>query len=164
MSTKKILVVDDDIDVINIIQTILENEGLHVVTANCAKDAWTKLANFTPDLAILDVMMTTEYEGFELAKSLIENPKFKLLPILIQTSVEVLSVSDPDVIQMAKEYRKNMDSKDLEVLLIQNMNSGVAGVDYITKDGKNVWVPVSGFIPKPIDAKKLLPEIKRLLA
>lgn len=164
METKKILVVDDDIDVINIIQTILENENYEVVTANSSAEAFEKLNNFTPDLAILDVMMTSQFEGFEMAEKLGKDAKYKNLPILIQTSVEVLSVSDPDIIQMAKEYRKNMDSKDLEVLLIQNMKAGVAGVDYKNEKGETVWVSVSGFIPKPIDAKKLLPEVKRLLA
>jgi hypothetical protein len=114
-------------------------------------------------MAILDVMMTSYFEGFDMAKKIFETPEFKNMPILIQTSIDVLSVSDPDVIQMAKEYRKSMDSKDLEVLLIQNMNTGIAGIDYQSPDGNSYWIPVNGFIQKPVNAKKLIPEVKRLL-
>jgi DNA-binding NtrC family response regulator len=45
METKKIIIVDDDIDVINILETILRNEGYQVITANNSKEAWEKMAN-----------------------------------------------------------------------------------------------------------------------
>ena len=77
MKSKKILIVDDDIDVINVIQTILEHEGYEVSSANNKKEGLEKAREIKPDLAILDVMMTTHYEGFELAKELTSDPDFK---------------------------------------------------------------------------------------
>ena len=163
MDNKKILVVDDDIDVVAVLQTILENEGYQVVTAHNKVDGIKKAVEEKPAIAILDVMMTTHFEGFELARELFENDVTKAIPRLMQTSIDVLSTNNPDVIGMAREFRKNPDYKELEVLLIEDSKSKKAGIDYRTRDGKNVWVPVDGFLHKPVDSKKLLPEIERLL-
>jgi len=163
METKKILVVDDDIDVINIIETILTNEGYTVITANDKIEGLKKLKSEKPDLAVLDVMMTTHFEGFEMAKEIIEAPEFKNIPVLIQTSIEVLQTSENDVVKMAHEYRKSMSSRDLDVLLVENKATGKAGVDYLNEEGKSVFVSVSGFVKKPVDSKKLLPAIEKLL-
>lgn len=164
METKKILVVDDDIDVINIIETILTNEGYKVITANDKVEGLKKLKSEKPDLAVLDVMMTTHFEGFELAQEILNSTEFKNLPILIQTSIEVLQTSEQDVVKMAHEYRKSMSSRDLDVLLVENKLNGKAGVDYLNEEGKSIFVPVSGFVKKPVDSKKLLPAIKLLLS
>jgi len=163
MSTKKILVVDDDIDVINIIETILTNEGYIVITANDKKEGWNKMKTEKPDLAVLDVMMTTHFEGFEMAKEMIDSPEFKGIPVLIQTSIDILQTNQQDVVRMAHEYRKSMTSRDIDVLLIENLETGKAGVDYMSEDGRSIFIPVSGFIRKPVDSKKLLPAIAKLL-
>lgn len=163
METKKILIVDDDIDVITIVQTILKNEGFTVIAANDKKEGMKKIREEKPDLAILDVMMTTHYEGFELAKEITDDPELKRMPVLMQTSIDILTTTKPDVQAMAREFRKNPGFKDLHVILVKDINSGQAGVDYLSEDGKSIWFPVSGFIRKPVDAKKVVPEIKRIL-
>ena len=162
-TTKKILVVDDDIDIINILQTILSNEGYQVVTANDKKEGLEKMKAEKPDLAILDVMMTTQYEGFELAKEIRETPEIKDIPVLLQTSIYVMETSDNDMITMAHEFRKTLSDKELQVLLIRNSVSGQAGIDYVDENKKTLWVPVSGFVAKPVDSKKLLPQIEKLI-
>jgi CheY-like chemotaxis protein len=163
MEKKKIIIVDDDVDVIAVIQTILENEGYEVISASNKVDGIKKAKEHKPALAILDVMMSTHFEGFELAKELSEDPGLKSMPKIMQTSIDVLPTNNQDVISMAREFRKNPDYKELEVLLIEDTKTKKAGIDYRTKDGKNVWVPVDGFLHKPVDSKKLLPEIKRLI-
>jgi CheY-like chemotaxis protein len=163
MEKKKIIIVDDDVDVIAVIQTILENEGFEVIIANNKVEGIKKAKEHKPALAILDVMMTTHFEGFELAKELYEEPSLKGMPRLMQTSIDVLPTNNQDVISMARELRKNPEYRELEVLLIEDPKTKKAGIDYRTKEGKNVWVPVDGFLHKPVDSKKLLPEIKRLI-
>jgi CheY-like chemotaxis protein len=163
MEKKKILIVDDDIDVIAIIKTILESEGFEVISAINKVEGIQKAKEHKPALAILDVMMTTHFEGFELARELYEEPSLKNMPRLMQTSIEVLPTNNQDVISMARELRKNPEYRELEVLLIEDPKTRKAGIDYRTKDGKNVWVPVDGFLHKPVDSTKLLPEIKRLI-
>ena len=160
---KKILVVDDEVDVINALSTILETEGYKVITSDNKKEA-LKLANAAlPDLAILDVMMATHYEGFELAKDLVNDPECKNIPILMHTSIEVFTTNDESVREMASEFRQNPDFKELQVILVKDNVSGKAGIDYRAEDGSLVWVPVSGFLKKPVDPKKLLEEVKSLV-
>lgn len=163
METKKILIVDDDIDVITIIETILKKEGYEVIAANDKKEGMKKIRETKPDLAMLDVMMTTHYEGFELAKEITDDPELRKIPVLMQTSIDILTTTKPDVQAMAREFRKNPGFKDLHVILVKDINTGKAGVDYLSEDGKSIWFPVDGFLRKPVDAKKILPEIHRIL-
>jgi len=162
-STKKILVVDDDIDVINVLQTILKNEGYEVVYANGKNEGLELLKAEKPDLAIFDVMMSTRFEGFELAKAVRELDEFKNLPVILQTSIYVIETSENDMIKLAHEFRKSMDNKELDALLVQNTITGEAGIDYYDENKKNVWVPVSAFVKKPVDSKVLLPLIEKFL-
>lgn len=163
METKKVLIVDDDIDVITIIETILRKEGYIVISANDKVEGMKKIRQEKPDLAILDVMMTTHYEGFELAKEITDDPELQKIPVLMQTSIDILTTTKPDVQAMAREFRKNPGFKDLHVILVKDINSGKAGVDYLSEDGRSIWFPVDGFVRKPVDAKKILPEIKKIL-
>jgi CheY-like chemotaxis protein len=163
METKKILIVDDDIDVITIIQTILKKEGYEIISANDKKEGMKKIREEKPDLAILDVMMTTHYEGFELAKEIIDATILQKLPVLMQTSIDILTTTKPDVQAMAVEFRKNPGFKDLHVILVKDINTDKAGIDYLSEDGKSIWFPVDGFLKKPVDSKKVLSEIKRIL-
>lgn len=163
METKKILIVDDDIDVITVIETILTKEGFKVISANDKTEGMKMIKSERPDMAILDVMMTTHYEGFELAKEINDDDELSKMPVLMQTSIDVLTTTKPDVQAMAREFRKNPGFKDLHVILIRDVNSGKAGVDYLSEDGRSIWFPVDGFVKKPVDARKVVPEIKRIL-
>jgi len=163
MESKKILIVDDDIDVITIIETILRKEGFNVISATNKVEGMQKIKEEKPDLAILDVMMTTHYEGFELAKELTDDPNLKKMPVLMQTSIDILTTTKPDVQSMAREFRKNQGFKELHVLLVKDINTGKAGVDYLSEDGNSIWFPVDGFLRKPVDANKVVPEIKKIL-
>jgi len=103
MKNKKILIVDDDVDLITAIKAILENQKYTVVTAHNKNEGWEKLRNENPDLAILDVMMDTSHEGFEMAREIKKDPKFTDLPILMLTSISEITginfqaaASDPD--------------------------------------------------------------------
>jgi CheY-like chemotaxis protein len=158
---KKILIVDDDIDVITVIETILTKEGYEVHSAMNKKEGVEKLRAIKPNLAILDVMMTTQYEGFELAQEILNNPEFKDIPFLIQSSIDVLVTSKASVQEMAHEFRKDPNFKDLQVLLIKNVADGSAGIDYRSEDGKVHFFPVKGFVRKPVDAQRVLPEIAK---
>ena len=160
---KRILIVDDDVDVITIVETILTKEGYEVISASNKIEGMEMLKTEKPDLAILDVMMTTPYEGFELANEIIANPDLKNLPFLIQTSIDVLTTTKVSVLDMAREFRKDPNFKDLQVLLVKNITDNTAAIDYISKEGKTSYFPVGGFVRKPIDPKLLLAEIEMLL-
>ncbi len=163
MSTKKILIVDDDVDIINMLKAILKREGYEVIAANNKNEAIKAAEENKPDMAILDVIMTTHYEGFELANELKTDDKFRGIPVCMLTSIDVLVTTRESVREMAREYRQTPEYNELKVILVRNENTGKAGVDYLTEDGKSVWLPVDGFIAKPVQAEKILPEVKKHL-
>lgn len=158
---KKILIVDDDIDVITAIETILKKQGYEVYSAMNKKEGIEMLRKIKPNLAILDVMMTTHYEGFELAQEILNNPEFKDIPFLMQSSIDIFVTSNASIQAMAHEYRQNPEYKDLQVLLLKNITDGSAGIDYRDEQGKTHLFPVKGFVRKPVDANRIIPEIEK---
>jgi CheY-like chemotaxis protein len=162
-NTKKILLVDDDIDIIITLKTILKSKGYEVVSAMNKKEGIDKLRNEKPDLVILDVMMTTHYEGFEMARLMLSSEEFRNTPFLIQSSIDILMTDKASVQEMAREYRKDPNFKDLQVLLVKNITDGTAGIDYMDENGKTHWFSVRGFIRKPVDADRIIPEIEKNL-
>lgn len=84
----KILVVDDDPDILDAVAMILESQNYTVVTARDGIEGLATLKAENPDLMILDLMMP-KLDGFGVCKEL-QDPrwsKFKNIPILILTSV-----------------------------------------------------------------------------
>lgn len=161
---KRILIVDDDIDIITAVKSVLSAKGYEVISANNKNEGLAKIKSEKPDLAILDVMMTTPYEGFELAKELTENPDLKDLPIIIQTSIDVLTTTKASVQEMARQFRKEPSFNDLRVILVKDLVTGNAGVDYLNEKNQNVWFPVNAFVKKPVNGQILLTEIEKLLS
>lgn len=64
---KKILIVDDDSDVREIITETLSSNGYSIETAETGEEGWEKFEKFNPDLVILDLIMETYDAGFILA-------------------------------------------------------------------------------------------------
>ncbi|MBU8921411.1 MAG: response regulator [Bacteroidales bacterium] len=88
MAKVKILVTDDDKDIRDSLQAILEGEDYEVVTAADKIEGWEKIRAEKPDLMILDVMMTTWQDGFEMARELKNDPEYSGIPILMLTGVK----------------------------------------------------------------------------
>jgi DNA-binding response OmpR family regulator len=85
---EKILVVDDDPDILDAVTMILESQGYQVVTAQDGIEALANLKAEKPDLMILDLLMP-KMDGFAVCKEL-QDPrwsKYRDTPILILTSV-----------------------------------------------------------------------------
>ncbi len=83
----KILIIDDDPDLICAVQLVLEGEGFEVDSASNPKEGINQVKGFEPDLVILDVLMPTDYEGFEVARTIREKLDLRDLPILMLTAV-----------------------------------------------------------------------------
>ena len=82
----KILVVDDEQDICEILQYNLETEGYEVVTANSAEEA-LELPLQEYGLILLDVMMD-EMSGFQMARKIKDNPATAPIPIIFITALE----------------------------------------------------------------------------
>jgi CheY-like chemotaxis protein len=88
MAQGKILIIDDDPDITEAMSVVLQNRGYEVRSAQDSSEGMEKLKEAKPDLIILDVMMRTSQEGFELSRALKSNKKYKDIPILMLTGVK----------------------------------------------------------------------------
>lgn len=81
-----ILIIDDDRDLVNSMRIVLESRQYQVRTAHNGKEGYRKIEEQVPDLIILDVMMATDTEGFDLAYKLRNQDRYREVPILMLTS------------------------------------------------------------------------------
>lgn len=82
----KLLVVDDDPDILDAITTILATQPYDIRTARDGVECVDEVREEIPDLIILDLLMPKK-DGFAVVRELRENPKYAKIPILILTSV-----------------------------------------------------------------------------
>lgn len=87
MEAKKILLIDDDADLIMANTAVLTNKGYQVISAYSGKEGLKKALAESPDLIVLDVMMTTHSEGFDVSRELRKATATKNTPIIMVTSV-----------------------------------------------------------------------------
>ena len=81
-----LLIVEDDKDLVDTVRIILENKNFNVRTAYNGKEGYKKIEEKIPDLIILDVMMSTDTEGFDLAYKLKNHTLYREIPIIMTTS------------------------------------------------------------------------------
>ncbi len=84
MASEKILIVDDDEDVLLIVQTILDNAGYSAVLARNGREGVEMAIDAKPDLILLDVMMP-ELSGWEVCTTLKSAPETRQIPIAMLT-------------------------------------------------------------------------------
>ena len=85
---EKILLADDDPDVVEVISMLLEEEGYELVVANDGAEALEKIKSENPDLIILDLLMPN-VDGFEVFNNLRDESyqRWSKIPVIILTSV-----------------------------------------------------------------------------
>lgn len=81
---KKLLLIDDNIQTIEMLQIILEDEGYEVITAYVGEDGLKKTAEEKPDLVILDVMLPG-MNGYQVCEKIKNNPDTKDIPVIMLT-------------------------------------------------------------------------------
>lgn len=86
MKCKKILVVDDETDMISVIETRLKASGYDVITASDGLEGLEKARNEKPDLVILDVMMP-KLDGYKVCRMLKFDTKYKNMSVILLTAI-----------------------------------------------------------------------------
>lgn len=130
---KKILIIDDDPDIVEAMRFPLEANSYEVVSASSGKEGLNTLTKENPDLIIMDVMMETTTEGFQ--------------------TVYTIRSGAPD-----SPYKKFKNTPILMVTAINQMLKSKFG-----KESDAEFLPVSDFIEKPIQPADLLIKISDLL-
>ncbi len=118
----KILVVDDEKDVVELLKFLLEKDGYTVITAYNGREALGIAQSDRPDLILLDVMMP-EMDGYTVQTQLLDNPATKSIPIIILTAKGQLR----DVFALAANVKayleKPFDPKTLRAKIQESLQS-----------------------------------------
>jgi two-component system alkaline phosphatase synthesis response regulator PhoP len=85
MSPKKILIVDDEADLVETVRFPLEMEGFNVLVSYNGEDALNQARKEKPDLIILDLMLP-KLDGYKVCRLLKFDEKYKHIPILMLTA------------------------------------------------------------------------------
>ncbi len=85
--TKKILIIDDEPDIVLYLKVLLENSGYSVVTASNGQEGIELARTEAPDLVCLDIMMPRK-TGVALYQEIKMDPKLKKLPCIIISAYE----------------------------------------------------------------------------
>ncbi len=96
MAKPKILVVDDEPDVVKLIEASLTSDGFEVLKAYDGISAIDVIENERPDLVLLDLMMPV-MSGYEVCEQLKGNPVTHDIPIICLTSAHAPSVREQSV-------------------------------------------------------------------
>ena len=83
----KVLIIDDDPDLVDAMSNLLEAKGYEVNHAPDGEEGLEKAKNDPPDIILLDVMMTRKTEGFDVARSLSKEEKTKGIPVILVTGI-----------------------------------------------------------------------------
>src|SRR5664280_3604872 len=90
-ANKKILLVDDDLDLLEQNKILLESKGFRVVTAEGSKKGWEVFKQELPDAAILDLIMEEHDSGFILSYKIKKDEHGKNIPVFILTSATYIT-------------------------------------------------------------------------
>ena len=82
---KKILIVDDEPNIVISLEFLMKKEGFAVAVANDGDEALAMVASFNPDMLLLDVMMPKK-SGFEVCEALRADPERAGLKIVMLTA------------------------------------------------------------------------------
>ncbi|MCL4533749.1 MAG: response regulator [Bacteroidetes bacterium] len=132
---RRILVVDDDPDIVESIRLVLEANSYRVITSGGAEEGLARARSEKPDVILLDIMMPDGTEGFQFVWELRadKDPKVKATPIVILTAIHGTT-----------ELRFYPDQSDGTY-----------------KEGE--YLPVQGFIDKPVEPRTLLAQLNKII-
>ena len=114
---KKVLIIDDDFDLVEAMRITLEAAGYDVIDAQDGEKGLEKIKSESPDLIILDVMMSSMDEGFHVAYKIREDADIKDTPIVMltavgnQTGFQFDPGKDADFLPVDAFFRKTRKSK-----------------------------------------------------
>ena len=127
--TKKIVVVDDELDMRLFISTILETNGYKAITAKNGEQGLQKVKEIFPALIILDVMMPGE-GGAKMYKRLRDDDAINNIPVIMMTAVDekafyhylkMLDLQSSDPIQLPQHYHQKPPDPEKLIKTIEQL-------------------------------------------
>lgn len=127
----RVLIVDDDVDIIDGLTLMLEANGFEVVARTDTEDLVAHVKEIRPDLILLDIIFPDDPQGgFKAARALAADPHSSHIPVLVLSAVN---------------ERTNL------------------GFSFSEHDISEDFLPVRGFLEKPVEPRVLIQRIRELL-
>ncbi len=86
MNERRVLVVDDEADILNLVKMLLKSHGYMVAVAGDGKEALKQVKIFRPQVILLDIMMP-EMDGGDVVRELKKDPMTSQIPIVFLTAI-----------------------------------------------------------------------------
>ncbi len=124
---KKVLIIDDDFDLVEAMRITLEAAGFEVIDAQDGERGMEKMKAEAPDLVLLDVMMSSMDEGFHVAYKIRQDADLKDTPIVMltavgnQTGFQFDPGKDADFLPVDEFLEKPVNPKKLVDVVHQNI-------------------------------------------
>lgn len=83
---KRILAVDDEVEILDILDTALSARGFEVLRATRGREALEKLRQYAPDIVLLDAMLP-EIHGFEICSQIKHSPHYQHTPVIMISAI-----------------------------------------------------------------------------
>ncbi len=128
--SKKILIVDDDKDLVSTVSAVLSQHDYTVYEAYSGKEGLKSLLEIQPDLVILDVMMETDTAGFEAAYQ----------------------------IRDKRDSSRYKDVREVPIIMLTAINQ-VTNSRFSLNEAESFLPDVNDFLTKPVDIDDLLKKV-----
>jgi len=113
MLRRRVLVVDDDPEIVTFLATLLELEGIDSTVATSAAAALEKLEHTVPNLVLLDIAMP-DRDGLDLCRELKKDPRTRDVPVFVVSARPGKDVVERALAAGAEEFiRKPFENQEL---------------------------------------------------
>lgn len=121
--TRKILMVDDEPDILKIVCLRLSKKGYEVVMASSGREALEKVRQLKPDVILMDYRMP-DHDGLEVASMLRKDPVLRAIPIILMTaSSETIDPMILEAVGVNEYLRKPFEADELMQTVARYMPS-----------------------------------------
>ncbi len=176
MAIERILIVDDEQDVVDLLRYNLEKAGYDTVAALSGEEAIEAVQSYAPDVILLDIMLP-DISGWEICKTLRESSTGKALPIIMLTAlsdeearIKGLTLGANDYLakpfslgELQLKIRKCLDQQQMIKTLIAREQDHDTSLSYLVHELKNSLSIIGNFsalaLRKDEDTKKYLKTI-----
>jgi two-component system, sensor histidine kinase and response regulator len=94
MEPKRILIVDDDPDLVLATRLVLESAGYTVDEASTGEEGLAQMRATPPDLVLMDVMMANPLDGYHTTQQIADDPALSKIPIVMVSSITASQYAD----------------------------------------------------------------------
>ncbi len=129
--TAKIIIVDDNQDLLFTMETFLTRNGFEVLTAEDGQKGMDLIKEARPDLVLLDIMMETTFSGLDVCKALRADSDLKTIPIIgisgigDEMGIRIDKWGDDDYFSVDEFFEKPVDREKLLERIKVRLEKGV---------------------------------------